>query len=431
MNELVPKGYKVPYDPTVLGELKRDLLVRPETLSDYGQPQPFPVYRKNKTHIFIPKFYGISKYGVPPRIRENTGTNIDTKFQGKLRDYQTKICKKILNHIKTNDSCVLSLYCGAGKTICALYIASLIGKKTIIFVHKEFLLKQWIERISEFLPNARIGVIQQNTYEIENKDIVIAMIQTVVSRKYSVQEFGFTLIDECHRICSRTFSRTLFHITSKYSLGLSATPTRKDGLTKILNWFLGDILTFKSTTEIPLPQVETIIAQYANTPVPKYNALGKINRPNLVNQIANDPTRNKQIFDWILAHNNRKILLLSERRSQCFHLVGLLQKHGLDPGIYVGGMKDQELKEANTKNIILATYSMCSEGYDNKHIDTLIMATGRSDIEQSVGRIQRQINTNKPLILDIKDTHMEGQFGRRIRWYRKKGFKILAQQTTN
>ena len=113
----------------------------------------------------------------------------------------------------------------------ALKIISLISKKTLIIVHKEFLMNQWIERINEFLPGARIGKIQGTSFDIDNKDIVIGMIQTLYDKEYpsnAFSSFGITIVDEVHRIGSEQFSRTLFKTITPYMLGISATVERKD-----------------------------------------------------------------------------------------------------------------------------------------------------------------------------------------------------------
>jgi superfamily II DNA or RNA helicase len=139
----------------------------------------------------------------------------------------------------------LELPCAWGKTASSLYILSKLQKKTIVIVHKEFLMNQWIERIAQFLPSARIGKIQGQVIDIEDKDIVLCMLQSLVLKEYpadTFDSFGFTIIDEVHHISSQTFSTALFKIVTKYMLGLSATMERKDGTTKVFKMFLGEVV---------------------------------------------------------------------------------------------------------------------------------------------------------------------------------------------
>ena len=115
----------------------------------------------------------------------------------------------------------------------------------MIIVHKEFLLRQWKERIEQFLPDARVGRIQGPTVDIEDKDIVIGMLQSLSMKDYDInlfQCFGLTIIDEVHHISAEVFSRVLFKVVTKYYLGLSATMKRTDGLTKVIKMFLGDVV---------------------------------------------------------------------------------------------------------------------------------------------------------------------------------------------
>ena len=113
-----------------------------------------------------------------------------------------------------------------------------------MIVHKSFLLNQWVERIQEFLPTAKIGRIQGPIMDIEGADIVIGMLQSLSMKNYPESTwscFGLMIVDECHHISSEVFSRALVTIVTKYTLGLSATMKRKDGLTDVFKMFLGDI----------------------------------------------------------------------------------------------------------------------------------------------------------------------------------------------
>ena len=434
------RGFRINVGDISKSELDKyisDLTVKPVSFSDYNtDTQEFPVYRLGKhgenRYIYLPKYYALKKLH-PLCGEERMGLDTDLRFNGTLRDYQIGPCHEMLNTIETVDSGILCLQCGWGKTLASLWIISRIRKKTLIVIHKEFLMNQWIERIREFLPSARIGIIQQNKVDIHDKDIVLAMLQSLTVRKENYPKetfdsFGFTVFDECHHICSQTFSKALFQVATKKSLGLSATPHRKDGLTKVLNWFLGDIVTHERVTQnIRTPSVKFVASRYSKPPKVEYNYLGKVNLPNLITQISTDSERNKQITDEItlLYAQNRKILVLSERRQQCETLMNMLHKKDITSvGLYLGGMKQECLADTNTKSIILATYNMAAEGYDCSTLDTLIMATSRSDIEQSVGRILRKSNENPPLIVDFTDNleGLRGQIQRRKTYYRSKKF---------
>ena len=323
-------------------------------------------------------------------------------------------------------------------TVCALWIAAQLKKKTLVIVHKEFLLDQWRNRINEFLPKVKVGVIRGKIIDTKGKQIVIGMLQSISMKEYPKEifdPFGFTVVDECHHISSRTFSQALFKITTGKMLGLSATPQRSDGLTKVIKWFMGDILQSKiENKKIKTPTVEIIFAIYETPPKIKLNIRGKVNLPALTNQFVEDPNRNRQIIEQILKYSKigRKILVLSDRRNHCLYLQEKLieEFENLDQqtaiGLYMGGMKEEQLTESNKCDVILATYSMAQEGYDNSKLDTLIMASGKSTIEQAVGRILRKENKFPPLIIDIADTvYCMGQLKKRKTFYKKKKFHII------
>ena len=319
-------------------------------------------------------------------------------------------------------------------TAMSLYLMSKIQKKTLIVVHKNFLLDQWIERIKQFLPNSTIGIIRQDECDT-SKDITIGMIQTILSRDYKLEDMGFSIYDETHHLAASTFSQVLFKCKTKYSLGLSATPHRKDGLTMVLEWFLGNIISNEVSSEIEKPHVEFLEADYSTDITPKFNFKGLLNSPDMVNQLVADPARNKLIISRIaeIYKTGRKILILSGRRNHCIKLSEMFNDLKIGTGsIYIGGMKNEELEKSNKSNAIFATYQSVSEGYDNPSLDTLLMATGMSDVTQSIGRILRRKNNFVPLIIDVIDIEFFGsQARRRKQYYKKNEFNIPGLKKTH
>jgi len=231
-------GYIVNTGP--IQEIKKELTVRPIVNGDYGfPPPPFKVFRPAKNGVCVPRFYGTSKLGEPSEDKRPEPTRIDTKFVGKLRD-STHQNDALRAAIEAGHG-VLSLPCGYGKTTVSLAIACKLGYRTMIVVHKQFLADQWRERIQQFCPGATIGVVQQDKKEV-NCDFVIAMLQSLSLKEYSFSDFdsvGTLIVDEAHHICAKVFSQSLFKMCPRHIFGLSATPERKDGLTKVLHWFMG------------------------------------------------------------------------------------------------------------------------------------------------------------------------------------------------
>lgn len=412
-------------------ELKNELSVKP-LLNDFEKPKTYKVYRYNSTMYYVPKFWGIKHYGIPSIINENEGIDVCVKFEGNLQNHQEIYTKKLLNEIKDKGSCIACSATGSGKTVMALWLISQIKKRTLILVHKQFLMDQWVERIKTYLPNSSIGIIKQKQFEINN-DVVVGMIQTITKREHDFESIGFCIVDETHHISSETFSKIPYKVGCKYNLGLSATPHRKDGLTKVIEWFFGCIIKNENSSNIDKPCVKFIKAIYTSNIIPVYRYNYKKNTnmlivPNLETQIANDKGRTMQIIEEIIKQykQNRKILVLSSRRNHCEEIKDMLPD--VNCGLYLGGMSEKKLTETNLCNVILATYSMAHEGYDNPNLDTLIFATGKSDIEQACGRILRKKNANRPLIIDFTDTEfLKNQFYCRKQFYKKKDYEIINE----
>ena len=248
---LGPKGYTIPKNEL---NVKLQYFIRQQlTVTPFVQGSPvqtnhcFPVYRESEHKIYVPRYFGEEYFGPPKEIKTSEGQNINLEFVGKLRDYQEPVIHKFLEYTSANLSCsgLLELPCAWGKTSASLYILSKIQKKTLVIVHKEFLMNQWIERIQQFLPTAKIGKIQGQIIDIDNKDIVLCMLQSISMKEYPssmFSSFGLTIIDEVHHISSEVFSNALFKLVTKYMLGLSATMNRKDGTSKVFKMFLGEII---------------------------------------------------------------------------------------------------------------------------------------------------------------------------------------------
>lgn len=441
------RGYvliKKYWDQSILTKIKKELLVQPFQSGDYGEPdEPFPVYSENTQKMYIPKYYGLEKFGQPDEIRLESGEDIDLIFNGTVRSHQLEPISKCMeafqSHTIIGGGGILSLPCGEGKTACACYIISQLKKKTFVLVHKEFLLNQWIERITDFLPNSKIGKIQGDIIDIENKDIVIGMIQSISMKQYPLDlfdSFGFVILDESHRCPSRVFSKALAKINCKYMLGLSATPNRKDGLTKVLKWYVGDII-FQRIGKSALNS-ELIRYVYCCKDEVYSKELtgyyGKLNSAGMINNIASFMPRTNFIVEKTvecIRDMNRQVLILSDRKEQLRDIERAMAEKGIEIGYYIGGMKQAALEQSTKKLVILATYQMAAEGLDIATIDTIVLATPKTDIEQAVGRIRpKQVDSdrNTPLVIDIVDEFsiFENQAFKRLAFYKKKNYEITT-----
>jgi superfamily II DNA or RNA helicase len=435
------RGYiirKKSFTEKELSSARSDLMVCPHSNSDYGKPEePYKVYLENENKLYLPKFYGIEKFGKPEQNILPDGKDIDVTFSLSLKEEQKIPAKHTLNAYHEKGGGILSLPCGFGKTILALYFISQLKKKTIVIVHKEFLMNQWIERIQFALPMAKIGILQGDKCEIKSSDIIIAMLQTLSMKEFPADTFdevGHVIIDECHRIPSKVFCRALMKINSKYMLGLSATPNRKDGLTKVLKWYIGDIIysvksSEKNTVKVNRYILESNVEEY-NKEVTSFR--GQVQIATMINNISFYYKRTRLIMEKVAEeiHKNptRQFLILSDRKQHLedmFKIAGELQIPST--GYYVGGMKKEKLKASESCRLLLGTYPMANEGLDIPSLNALVLATPKSDIIQSIGRICRKKHENiDPLIIDVVDSFsiFENQARKRLKVYEKKNYDV-------
>ena len=208
------RGYviiKEHYDYKILNKLREELTVKPFN-KFVDNVESYKVYEENMKKMYLPKFYALDKFGEPDKKKVPEGDDINLKFCGSIRENQQKAIDSSLSTLKSTGGGLLVLPCGYGKTCIALYLISLIKKKTLVICHKEFLVEQWRERISVFLPEARVGIIQGQKFDVDDKDIVIGMLQSLSMKEYELNAFdsiNFLIIDECHHISSKVFSRAL------------------------------------------------------------------------------------------------------------------------------------------------------------------------------------------------------------------------------
>jgi superfamily II DNA or RNA helicase len=446
---LTGKGYAIKKSALTSAqtiELRKVLTVAPISHVKYAAAagQAFPLYLESPTRFYIPRMYGREHYGVEQANTISQGLPLPPTitFKGSPYDYQENI---IQTFIQRGANGLICVPCGKGKTFMALNIAIRLGKRFLVVVDKEFLLNQWKGEIAAFIGGSpRIGVIQGPLCQTDpaKYDITICMIQTMCSRDFPEDTFsgyGFTIFDECHHLGAAYFSRTLMKIQTAAQLGLSATPTRDDGLTKVFEWYLGPPVYWEKIRE-PDTTVTVRCVRF-NTKDPLYNQeqtdyKGELVMARMLTQIVECKERIQLIVKLIhelLKNPHRKILVLSERieHLKCIE-TGCKENEGSEVkiGYYIGGMKeDVREKGAKESRVLLASYSMASEAMNIKELNAVILASPRKKVEQSTGRILRQRKEDRkvdPIIVDVVDSHgiYLRQWRMRFQYYKQCGYKI-------
>lgn len=360
----------------------------------------------------------------------------DTSLKYEIKVVKLKVDDYYGFEIDGNRRFVLGDFTVTHNTVIALNIITQLKTKTLVIVHKGFLLNQWIERITQFIPNARVGKIQGKTLDIEDKDIVIGMLQSLSMKEYPqdiFSSFGLTIVDECHHISSEVFSRSLQKIVTKYVLGLSATMQRNDGLTRVFKMFLGEIIykEERDKTDTVLVKACEFVSADDEFNTTEHDFRGNVAYSTMISKLCSFSSRSEFILkvlkNEMIEKPNQQIMILAHNKNVLEYLFDAIEHRNMATvGYYLGGMKESELKKTESKQVIIATYAMASEALDIKTLTTLILATPRTNVIQSVGRILR-VKHDRPLVVDILDTHdvFKRQWLKRRKFYEKNNYKII------
>ena len=442
-------GYRVLKDDIEqIHQLKGRLTVKPYVPSVFVDSRfvpRYPIYKETDQCIYIPKHFGIGEFGMyTTSTRDVPQTNENFwEFTGSLRDTQVDVVNSFLKP-EPHDG-LICLHTGGGKTVCGLYIASQLKIPTLVLVHNTFLRDQWIERIKTFLPNARIGLFQGDLQQVQDRDIVVGMLQTISMKELPPDIFkpiGFVIVDECHHIASEAFSQAIPKITSKYMLGLSATPERKDRLMHVIHWFLGPLLYKSDTSDKVDPGVFVEVYEFDkgdekfNEVI--YNKQGVMFTSLMVNKLVDFEPRNQMIVELltdVYDDHQRQILVLTDRVEHTKTLFDMLPTYIKEESCILSRSVDSKTRSewCESKRILIATYQMCKEGFDVPTLNTLVIATPRPDVDQIVGRILRVEKTKRtvsPLILDIVDPAFRRQFQERLSLYTKREYRVEKMKLT-
>lgn len=459
MNCLKYKGYyikKSSLSESEIKNIKKELKVKPKII-EFGNGQnddiSYKLYQTSKKYIIVPKYYGIEKFGKIDFKIEPDKVNIN--FNGQLRDYQIPIVDKILNHMNEKGGGLLSVPCGRGKTLMAIYIAHKLGLKTLVVTHKSFLLSQWKKQIKKFC-NIDAGTIRAKIIDVDKKEIVVGMIQSISMKDYNddvFKHFGLVIYDESHHCASKVFSQALMKTCCKYTLALSATPYRNDGLIKVMHWFLGETI-YREKIRINNQVVSKIFTytssheKFKEKIIPYGKQRGKPDIIKMMGNLATLPERTKHIINIIneiRKDPERKIIILSkyvdhltEMKNGVDALLAMDVKDGklledeIKTTLYIGAMKQWQREEAEAEgDIFFATNDLAREGLDIERLNTVILATSQKDVNQSVGRAMRKLLTNgdlRPLIIDFADNLSSFKNHARLRKQFYKQCKYLIEE---
>lgn len=411
---------KADLTPDQIVNLERMLTVHPQKIGDYpgDPPVPIPLFEHNGSRFGVPREFFFQNRRAVHNVTFDVSDGSDdwwpAEFVGQLRPEQRASVEEVVAMFKAGRmGGIMQAKPGWGKTVVALAVAAALKRPTLVVVHKEFLMDQWVERVEKFLPAARVGRVQQDVCDFRGKTIVMGMVHSLGGANYEPAFYewpGLVIVDECHRIGARTWAPVPAKFKARYRLGFTATPRRKDGADDVFWQHIGPIL-FAGKEERLKPVVKRVWTNFKLVKTDRFNP-HLAPRPLLVRFLCGSRHRNdlivSQVTQALVA--GRKCLILSERLKHLQDLQSQLRKEWpsslgeVSTGEYVGGRTKEQLARAAEAKAIFASVQYAAEGLDIPALDTLFLVTPMSDVEQAVGRIQRPFSGKKdPIVVDFRD----------------------------
>jgi superfamily II DNA or RNA helicase len=209
-------------------------------------------YIVTKTHIEVPRNYKklIVIFGKNLDISDQT-TYPDIKSPFKLSDtFSLKDSQKVAMGnmtkalVNSNDnSAILKAEPGFGKSYTLPYLVKQLNTNTLIIVDRTNLA---IQMQGEFLNNCSgidLTILGGKNREVAS--VTITTFQFLIKNLDFIKQhkdfFGLVVVDEAHVVGSDVFTIVVGEFNAKFRIGLSATPTRSDHMTPLLEDVMGTI----------------------------------------------------------------------------------------------------------------------------------------------------------------------------------------------
>ena len=459
-----------------LASFKNPMFYRQQAmrLSTYGHPPIISCADETTDYLCLPRgcetdlFNELEQFGIDVHLTDKTycGKKIDVAFNGELRDEQSLALDQLLHH----DIGILSGTTAFGKTVVAIKLIAERKVNTLILVDKVGLLRQWQERLSDFLivnetlpdmaaaagkkrgrkkKTSVIGQLGAGKKALSGI-VDIALMQSLSRRgavKDCVKDYGMIIADECHHASAFSYESILKTTSAKYIYGLTATPTRKDGHHPILFMHCGPIRyrdNAKKQAE-KRPFDHYIIPRFTSLRTPLDREEKDVTIQELYSEIVDNNTRNQQIIEDVLDsyRRGRNCIILTLRTAHVESLAKRLREEVPDVVTLMGGMGSKTTREvfeqiadtpADKTLILVATGPFIGEGFDEARLDTLFLAmpiSWKGTLQQYAGRIHRLSNDKKDVrIYDYVDIHikmLERMYQKRLTGYASMGYKAKGE----
>ena len=348
------------------------------------------ILQKNNNKLLIPFSYAYHNN----IINNKEYSKCDYKFIGKLNDKQLLVKKEIFDILNETRSIILSFHVGYGKTIYCIYLLSKLKYKSIIILNRINLIQQWKSAIKKFCPSAKIQIIESKTQIDKECDIYLINIITVQKRNPNdFKDIGVIVSDESHLLCSDVYSKCLLYFQPKYSISLTATPYRDDGLHYILELYFGPNIISK---ELWYP-CNIYYIKTGFKPLVEKTDRG-VNWGSVLKSQYECEFRNNLIIKIARYFKSRNFLILCKYKNQCKYIYDNLRIFE-NTELFIGDSDDFDTE----CRILISTFSKVGVGFDFPKLDGLIIASDvESQIIQYYGRVFRR-DDKIPIIFDFID----------------------------
>jgi superfamily II DNA or RNA helicase len=382
------------------------------------------------------------------------GRAIDVSFQGQLRPEQEGAAQALL----AQDYGVLSAGTAFGKTVVAAYLIAERAVNTLVLVHRQQLLDQWVARLTSFLGLEPKSIGQIGGGKRKPGGLIdVALLQSLARQGLVdelVTDYGQVIVDECHHVPAGTFEMVARAARARYIIGLSATPTRKDGHQPILFMQCGPV-RFRSDPRrqaAERPFEHRAIVQPTGfvlppTGVPETVSAAGPSIQELYSLLAADHQRNALIVKDVsrAVRAGRSPVVLTERREHMETLADLLRPEVANVILLHGGLGAKKRREivqrltaleASEDRVLVATGRYLGEGFDDARLDTLFLAlpiSWRGTLAQYAGRLHRLDEGKTEVIVydyaDLAVPVLARMHERRLRGYRAMGYEVSQAAT--
>jgi superfamily II DNA or RNA helicase len=379
-------------------------------LSTYDKPRIISCAEEFPKHLALPRgcltdvLALLRELNIKAEIADQrfSGEPIKAKFTGQLRPPQKIAVKNLCKH----DIGILAATTAFGKTVVATWMIAKRKVNTLILVHRQQLMDQWREKLAVFLNVSikKIGLIGAGR-EKPTGWIDIAMLQTLFRKgevKDLVANYGHIIIDECHHLAAFSFEQVMKQVKARYVLGLTATPTRKDGHHPIIIMQCGPIRHRVNPKEAMAesPYKHIVKVRHTDFRMPFESLNPHISE--VYGALAADENRNQLILRDILESLNAGStpLILTERTQHVEYLAAQLREHAENVIVLKGGLGKKKRQAAadqihasnDGRRIVIATGRFIGEGFDDSRLDTLFLTmpiSWQGTLQQYVGRLHR------------------------------------------